>query len=226
MYNDYNWRFDENVVETFDSHVRKSVPLYEIFHKSIIDISKYFIKRNSDIIDLGTSTGFFIKNIYDENINRNNKFIGVDIEDAMIKECKKRYSSDNIEFIVADCIDIDYSKASVISMILFLQFLEKDERIELLNKIYKQIKSNSVLLIVEKIKSDNIDLHDIYNDLYYDFKRESGIEDKDILDKNKSLRGVMKPLKLNEILNILTEIGFKVDINIKYHNFVSIVAIK
>ena len=66
----------------------------------------------------------------------------------------------------------------------------------------------------------------IYNDLYYDFKRESGIEDKDILDKNKSLRGVMKPLKLNEILNILTEIGFKVDINIKYNNFVSIVAIR
>lgn len=226
MYDKYNWRFNEEVVSKFDEHVKKSVPLYDIFHKSLIEISKYYIRKDSDIIDLGTSTGYFIKNIYDEKLNRNNKFIGVDIENSMIQECKKRYKDDNIEFLLSDAIDIDYSNCSVISLILLLQFLEKDKRVELLRKIYSQIKNNTVLLIVEKIKTHNIDLHDIYNDLYYDFKRECKLSDTEILDKNISLRGIMKPITLKESIEILESIGFKVDINVKYNNFVSLIAIK
>jgi tRNA (cmo5U34)-methyltransferase len=203
-----------------------SVPFYEIFHKSLIDISKYYIRRNSDIIDVGTSTGYFIKNIYDEKLNRNNKFIGVDIEDCMIQECKKRYKDENIDFMLSDAMDIDYSNSSIVSLILLLQFLENDKRIELLKKIYKEIKNNTALLIVEKVKCDNIDLHDIYNDLYYDFKRECKLSDTDILDKNVSLRGIMKPIFLKDSIKILEDIGFKVDINVKYNNFVSLIAVK
>jgi tRNA (cmo5U34)-methyltransferase len=226
MYDKYNWRFDKSVVDNFDSHVRMSVPFYEIFHKSLIDISKYYIRRNSDIIDVGTSTGYFIKNIYDEKLNRNNKFIGVDIEDCMIQECKKRYKDENIDFMLSDAMDIDYSNSSIVSLILLLQFLENDKRIELLKKIYKEIKNNTALLIVEKVKCDNIDLHDIYNDLYYDFKRECKLSDTDILDKNVSLRGIMKPIFLKDSIKILEDIGFKVDINVKYNNFVSLIAVK
>jgi tRNA (cmo5U34)-methyltransferase len=226
MYDKYNWRFNNEIVNKFDQHVRQSVPLYEVFHKSLIDISKYYIRRNSDIIDLGTSTGFFIKTIYDENLERDNKFIGIDVETSMIEECKKRYKEDDIEFILSDALDIDYTNASVISMILLLQFLEKNKRIELLTKIYNQVTENTALFIVEKIKSDNVDFHDIYNDLYYDFKQDTKLSDSDILNKNKSLRGVMKSIKLSESLKILNDIGFKTDINVKYNNFVSIVAVK
>lgn len=228
MYNKYNWRFDNKIVGEFDKHVRQSVPLYEMFHKSIVDISKYYIRRNTDIIDVGTSTGFFIKSIYDERtkINRNNKHIGVDIEQAMIDECKKRYKDCDIEFILSDAVDVDYKNASVITMILMLQFLEKKQRIALLQKIYDSVDNETALFVVEKIKTDNINIHDIYGELYYDFKKKQGLTSDEILSKNESLRGVMKSITLNESLSIFNQIGFKTDINVKYNNFVSIVAIK
>lgn len=66
----------------------------------------------------------------------------------------------------------------------------------------------------------------IYNDMYYDFKRNN-FNDTDILDKNVSLRGIMKPLTLEENINILKESGFsEYEVFLKYNNFVGIMAIK
>ena len=78
-----------------------------------------------------------------------------------------------------------------------------------------------------KTKLYNIpDIHDIYNDIYYDFKREN-IKDEEILDKNISLRGIMKPLTLEENISNLKEVGFsKIDVFMKYNNFVGIITIK
>ena len=36
----------------------------------------------------------------------------------------------------------------------------------------------------------------------------------------------MKPITLKESIKILEDIGFKVDINVKYNNFVSLIAVK
>ena len=64
------------------------------------------------------------------------------------------------------------------------------------------------------------------NDLYYDFKRNN-LDDNDILDKNQSLRGIMKPLTLSENIENLRNVGFeKIDVFMKYNNFVGIMAIK
>lgn len=221
-----DWVFDESIVTQFDDHVRQSVPLYELFHKSLIELSRFFIRKDSEIIDIGTSTGFFIKSLYDTALNRGNSFIGVDIESAMIDECRYRHSDDNILFINADAIDIEYYNASVVSLILVLQFLDKAKRIKLLKKIYNEIDEDSCLLIVEKIRTTDTVMNDAYNDLYYDFKLSQGLSPEEILKKNMTLRGVMKPLTLEENIKILTDIGFRVDVNVKFNNFVSMVAIK
>ena len=39
------WKFDEQVSQHFDTHVRKSVPLYEEVQKAVIEISEWFIKE-------------------------------------------------------------------------------------------------------------------------------------------------------------------------------------
>lgn len=222
----YTWRFNEEVTKTFDTHVRNSIPLYDVFHSNILELAKYYIRPNSDIIDIGTSTGHFISTVYNSKLDRNNKYIGVDIEPEMIKECRERYKDTEISFVLADAKEVDYSSASVITAILTLQFMTYTERNKLLHVIHDNMKKGSVLFIVEKIKTDNTDLHDAYNDLYYDFKRSQGESDSDILDKNISLRGVMFPQKLSVILKDLDYIGFSTDIMMKYNNFVSIIAIK
>lgn len=222
----YSWRFNKEVVGEFDEHVRQSVPLYEVFHASILDLAKYYITPNSDIIDVGTSTGHFINSIYEDKLDRNNKYVGVDIEPDMITECRERYKDKDISFILSDAIEVDYKNASVITLILLLQFMKKPERIKLLQHIHDSVKIGTALFIVEKIKTPNLDIHDMYVDVYYDFKRSQGLSDTEILDKNTSLRGVMFPETLPEILRILDFIGFDTEVNVKYNNFASIIAVK
>ena len=43
------WDFDTGVAKTFDSHVKKSVPMYDEGHQIILDSSDYFIKNNSTV---------------------------------------------------------------------------------------------------------------------------------------------------------------------------------
>lgn len=224
MYEKFNWEFNNEVTKIFDDHVRKSVPWYDEFHKNIANISVYYSQTNSNIIDIGTSTGTLINIIREYNLNRKINYIGIDIQECMILECKRKY--EGINFISEDALFYEYTNSSIITCMLSLQFLNKIDRIKLLNKIYDGLNNEGALFIVEKIKTNIVDIHDIYNDIYYDFKRNS-LSDTEILDKNCSLRGVMKPLTLEENLNILKDIGFKkVDIFMKYNNFVGIVAIK
>ena len=224
MYDKYNWRFNDEVVKVFDEHVKKSVPLYQLFHKDILDMSVYFVQNNTNVIDIGTSTGVLLKGLYDINKSRNAKYIGIDIEESMINECNNRY--EDMEFKVCDALDYDYSNSSVITAMLSFQFIPKKERVKILSKIYNGLNEDGAFFMVEKIKNNIPDIHDIYNDIYYDFKREN-IKDEEILDKNISLRGIMKPLTLEENISNLKEVGFnKIDVFMKYNNFVGIIAIK
>ena len=94
------------------------------------------------------------------------------------------------------------------------------------NKIYNQMNIGGCLFIVEKVRTPNVEIHDIYNDLYYDFKRNS-FNGEEILNKNKSLRGVMKPLTLCDNFEILKNAGFEhIDVFMKINNFAGIMAIK
>lgn len=224
MYNKYNWRFDKEMVDNFDDHVKKSVPLYEEFHKDIINMSVYFSQKNTKIIDIGTSTGVLLNDLYNINKHRNIECIGIDIEKDMIEECNNRYN--NLKFEVCDALDFDYTNSSIITSVLTLQFINKKERKEIIKKIHNEMNEDGALFIVEKIKNNIPDVHDIYNDIYYDFKRNN-LTDEDVLDKNVSLRGVMKPLTLQDNIQILKNVGFnKIDVFMKYNNFVGLLAIK
>ena len=132
MYEKYNWRFNEEVVKVFDDHVKKSVPLYELFHKEIADMSVYFSQLNTNVIDIGTSTGTLINEIQANNKFRNCKCIGIDIEESMINECKKRYS--DISFQVCDAMEFDYNNSSIVTSMLAFQFINKKERVKILKK--------------------------------------------------------------------------------------------
>ena len=228
MYEKYNWRFDEEVTKVFDEHVNQSVPLYQEFHHSITNMSVYFAQEYTSIVDIGTSTGTLLFDMQQINKNKRNlNFIGLDIEEAMIKECLVRYSDiDNMKFKLTNALDFDYTNTSVVTSMLALQFMSKRDRKILLKKVYEGLNEDGALFVVEKTKASIIDIHDIYNDLYYDFKREN-LVDKEILDKNQSLRGVMKPITVEDNLSLIKEAGFsKVDIFSKYLNFTGFIAIK
>ena len=84
------WTFGEDVAENFDAHVRKSVPLYESGHDLTVKLSEFFVKNNSTVYELGSSTGTLIRKIADRHKDLNEtRFIGLEVEQSMVSFSKR-----------------------------------------------------------------------------------------------------------------------------------------
>lgn len=223
MYKDYGWKFDEEVALQFDEHVRQSVHMYDEFHNSIVKMSKFFMEDDTNVLDIGTSTGELLGKL--SYTNRCN-YIGIDTELAMIDQAKLKLDKD-IKLEVGNILNYKIDNCSIIVMMLVLQFIKPKYKQQAINNVYESLNKGGAFFFVDKIKTPIPDIHDMYNDLYYDFKIENKLSHKDVLDKNVSLRGVQKAITLNENMDIIKSAGFSnVDIFMKYNNFVGIIAIK
>lgn len=221
----YNWKFDENVAPIFDDHVTKSVPFYSEIHNLIKDIAAWFMREDTNVYDIGSSTGTLLKslkNTYDKNIN----YIGIDKSNEMNEVSKK--ISEEIEIITTDITkNFDFSNSSFITSVLTLQFIDENKRQGLINNVYHGLNNGGAFILVEKVLGNNAKFNEIWSDLYHDLKHKNGLSKKHIYDKSRSIRGVMNPVTYDYNLKMLEKAGFKdIDVFFKWNNFVGIIAIK
>lgn len=224
-----NWKFDKEVTEIFDSHVRKSVPLYDNFHNTIGDLSEWFIEENTNVYDIGTSTGEGLSNLISHHKNKHINFIGIDNSKDMIEKSKSNLRDHNVTLINGDITsqDIEIHNASFITSILTLQFIPQRKRKQVIEKSYRGLNKGGALVIVEKIIGNNARFDEMFIELYHDFKLSSGLTEQEVFAKSRAIRGVMMPNTVQENIEILQEVGFKdVDIFFKWCNFVGFIAIK
>ena len=97
----------------------------------------------------------------------------------------------------------------------------------MIKNIYKSLNSQGAFILVEKVNSNNILGQSIFTEIYYDFKIDNKLSHSHIINKAKSLRGVMRPLSEKDNINMLKKVGFKkVEVFFKWFNFSGIIAIK
>lgn len=220
-----NWKFDESVVPIFDEHVKKSVPMYDEIHDLIVDIVGWYLQDNTNIYDVGTSTGKVLKNVKNR-YNKNLNYIGIDNSVEMIEKLK----SENLgfELINTDVIDnFVFENASIITSVLTVQFIREDMRQKLINNIYKGLNKGSAFIMVEKVIGSNARFNEIYIELYHELKLKNGLSPEHVFDKARAIRGVMKPYTVQENMELLNNAGFKdIDIFFKWNNFVGFIAVK
>jgi tRNA (cmo5U34)-methyltransferase len=225
-----SWRFDDNVANSFDKHVRQSIPFYDLIQNYICSLSEWFLKDHSIIYDLGCSTGETAKNIIKFNFirNINFKYYGLDNSSQMISLAKKKVKSKNVTFIKSDINKFNFKKNSDLFIsILVFPFLNLNQRESLLLKIYKSLKIGGSLILVDKCYSDDPLIQDIFNQVYFDSKIKNKLTKDQILNKAKTLRGTMNIYQQKEILTFCKNAGFKkIDIFFKWFNFVGILLVK
>ena len=225
-----NWSFKGEVFESFDQHIKKSVPLYLESMQIYENLSDFFIMDKSKIIDIGCSTGTFLKNIYKRHKDNSEKKIilkGYDIVPEMITFSKKNNKNNKIDFSVKDAFNVNYKNSCIISSFYTIQFISTSKRQELINKIYKGLNWGGAFFMVEKVRAPDARFQDIMNQLYVEFKLSNGFTDKEIISKSRSLKGVLEPFSTKGNLDMLKRSGFKDIITIfKYGSFEGFLAIK
>jgi tRNA (cmo5U34)-methyltransferase len=223
------WKFDEQVTQHFDSHVRKSVPLYDEVQRMVIEVSEWFIRDNSVVYDLGSSTGETISLLLEKHSNKKNvRFIGIENSISMIEAARKKCNSENVQFLHQDVAELaEFFDADFVTSIYTFQFLPLKNRRKVLQRIHKDLSEGGALVMVEKIRAENSFFEDLWLELYWDLKQKQGLNSAQVIQKANSLRGVLMPLTLTENINLLREVGFfSIDTFMKWYNFAGIIAVK
>lgn len=223
------WRFDQDVSRAFDSHVRKSVPFYDEIQRMVIELSEYFVRDQSVVYDLGSSTGTTIELLANTHAGKEDvQFIGFDLSEFMIREARKKADRPNVRFHHKNVLDVEFSPpANFVTALFTLQFLTLAERRRLLARIHQGMIEGGGFLFVEKVCAEHSSFEDIWTELYWDFKRRQGLTPEQILEKANSIRGILKPLTTEENRDLLSQIGFsRVEIFFKWYNWAGFLAVK
>jgi len=229
--NNANWNFKGDVAKNFVPHVSKSVPYYFDGHKLVCSISDFFIKKDSLVYELGCSTGELILKLSKYNkLKPESKFIGIDIEEDMIKVAEKRKKElkiDNVDFFIDDIVQYELESTDMVIAHYTVQFVRPSEKQRLINKIFKALKWGGAFLMFEKVRANDARFQDIMTSIYNDYKLEQGYTPEEVITKSRSLKGVLEPFSTQGNIDLLKRAGF-IDILtvFKYVCFEGFLAIK
>jgi len=222
-----NWKFNGSMVEHFEEHVSKSVPLYKEGHELIVKLSDYFVKDDSTCYELGSSAGTLINKLAKVHEFRNAKFIGIEIEEDMVNKANELYRNGNLSFICDDMTTVNLDKADLIVSYYTIQFIHPKLRQQLINKIYDSLNWGGAFIFYEKVRANDARFQDIISNLYMEYKLDQGYSAGEIIGKAKSLKGVLEPFSTQGNIDMLKRAGFVDILSVqKYMNFEGFLVIK
>lgn len=227
-----DFTFNKEVATVFDDMVSRSVPYYDEMQRMTVELVGDFARDNTNIYDIGCSTGTTLAMIDRRIPNVNSTLIGIDNSKEMLAKAKEKLSEIGMAhpFDLA-CVDIHkklpIENASVVTMLLTLQFARPLYREKIVRQVAEGINTGGCLLLIEKITSEETTFNRLFIDHYYDFKRRNGYSDMEIANKREALENVLIPYRVEENMELLKTCGFRhAEMFFRWYNFCGIIATK
>ena len=226
-----DFKFNKEVVTVFDDMVVRSVPFYIEMHRMIGELTNDYAVKNTNVYDLGCSTGTTLMNL-DKMLPKEVNFVGIDNSDEMLKSCEANLKAAGVKRKVSyqnqDLnSDIQLTNPSVVIFCLTLQFLRPLNREKIIRKIYSSLPENGAVILIEKLLTEHSFFNRPFIEHYYAFKKRNGYNETEIAKKRESLENVLVPYKLSENEELLKSSGFRfTEVFFKWYNFAGLIAIK
>lgn len=225
------FEFNETVASVFDDMISRSVPLYREIIKQQARLASKFYIRDTEIYDLGCSTGNFASALIQEMKGREFSLTAIDSSSPMIELFRKRISAfggaDHVRAVLSDIMDVQLHSASVIVANLTIQFIPPDKREELISRIYESLVPGGILLLTEKTVNPDRKLADLQQEFYYCLKEENGYSQIEITRKREALENVLIPETVEAHAARLQSAGFSaIEIWLKWFHFTSFICRK
>jgi len=222
------FEFDEEVAAVFDDMLERSVP----FYKESQRVTEFFaLKQLADggiAYDLGCSTASLLLNI-SRKLKSEATLIGLDNSEAMLQQARRKCEAygAGIELLNADILEYDYKEADLFVSNYTLQFIRPLLREELVKKIANSLKRDGIFIFSEKLISHQPKLNKELIELYYDFKKEQGYSEYEIMQKREALENVLVPYSEDENIKMAKNCGFShCEVVFRWANFATFIAIK
>ena len=197
----------------------------------VAELAKDFVTEGSQVYDLGCATGTTLIGL-DTLVDPSIRFVGVDDSAAMLEQCRANLAEAGFqrdhELRVENLNQgIEIENASVVVLCLTLQFVRPLYRERLIADIYRGLRPNGALILVEKVLGEDSLFNRLFIDHYYDYKRRNHYSEMEISQKREALENVLIPYKLGENIELLRNSGFRhQEVFFKWYNFCGLVAVK
>lgn len=223
-----DFRFDENVVKVFPDMINRSVPGYSTLVNLIGVLALNYVQPGSRIYDLGCSLGASTLSMLHHLQGIECHYVAVDNSAAMIERAKDLLpAGQDVALICADIQDVLIEDASVVVMNFTLQFLNPEERLTILQNIYRGLRPGGVLILSEKIQLPEPEQDQRFIELHHQFKKANGYSELEISQKRSALEKVLIPESVETHTRRLQQAGFvRVETWYQCLNFVSLLAQK
>jgi len=202
--------------EGFDNHIENSIRGYGLLLDDIASYSRYFVEDGTNVVDIGCSTGKLTQSLLEENQDHSHdaSYIGVEIAEGFFEDLDNRkskistlHSWASVDFIKDDIRNYKFENCSLVTSIFTLQFMPPRHRCEVLQNIYKGLNYGGAFIFSEKLACEDSRIQDMITRSYYDYKRTK-FTTKEIMDKEKTLRHMMKLNTWKELSSNLNRAGF------------------
>lgn len=226
-----DWTFDERVAEVFPDMIQRSVPGYSNIISMIGMLAERFVQPGTRVYDLGCSLGAATLSVR-RNIHHDGcEIIAVDNSPAMVERCRRHIdafrASTPVEVREADIRDIEISNASLVVLNFTLQFLNPQDRENLLAKICRGLRPGGALVLSEKFSFEDASVGELLFNMHHDFKRANGYSELEISQKRSMLENVMLTDSVETHKARLKRVGFDhAELWFQCFNFGSLVALK
>lgn len=225
--------FGPGTAAVFDDMLDRSVPLYPEILRMVGDLASTFAQPGSQIYDLGCATGGGLLAVAARlPDDRGIQLVGVDASRAMLDQARAKLApahvARTVELREGDLErGVTVENASVVLLVLTLQFLRPIGRARLLERILAGLIPGGCLIVVEKVVTTDPMLNRVFMKHYYAFKKRQGYSDLEIAQKRDALENVLVPYRLEENVELLRGAGFHtVQPFFQWFNFAGIVALR
>ena len=217
--------------EGFDDHIDMSIRGYSNLLDDVVSLSRYFVEADTNIVDIGCSTGKLTSRIlkHNEEVCPAANYVGVEVAEGFfgnLEERAKDLKGYNVEFIKDDIRNYTFNNCFIVTSLFTLQFMPYSCRKDVLQSIYDGLNVGGAFIFAEKIDTTHSRIENMIRTTYYQYKRTS-FEYEDIMTKELTLKNMLKPNSWNEIEDMLNGVGFKTIQSFwQNHMFIGAIALK
>lgn len=203
------WTFD-GIADEFEDHVAKSVPFFTEGHNLICRLSDFFLPSDSLVYDLGTSTGLLPRRILEWRKQQESlRVIGIDCVESMIDKANKLAADDpRATFLCEDLVTFEFEPCELVTSYYCTQFIHPRHRQDLISRIYEALKWGGAFLMFEKVRSPDARFQEYMSQIYQDLKIDMGFSEEEVVNKSRSLKGVLEPFSSAGNEDLLARAGF------------------
>ena len=176
----------------------------------VCKLSDFFVPKSATVIELGTSTGTLAEKFLRHNAHRSDmRYIGIDQIESMLELARARCAGDErVQFLNEDVVTCPLDKSTMIISYYTLQFVHPRSRQDVFKKIFEALEWGGAFVLFEKVRAPDARFQDITSQLYQEFKLDQGFDEVEILNKQRSLKGIQEPFSTQGTFDLLKRAGF------------------